>query len=82
MSVPMRYKNKICSYKHDSICIDERAHHADTKIRYAHKHASICIYERAHHREQRSRVYLVKQDKHRLTLLIVIYFIVESQCVH
>ena len=30
----------------------------------------------AEHREQMSRVYLVKQDKHRLTLLIVVYFIV------
>jgi hypothetical protein len=34
------------------------------------------------HREQRSRVYLVNQDKHRLTLLIVVYFIVKSQCSH
>jgi hypothetical protein len=32
------------------------------------------------HREQRSRVYLVEQDKRRLTLLIVISFIVESPC--
>ena len=36
----------------------------------------------AEHREQRSRVYLVKQDKHRLTLLIVVYFIVKSQYSH
>jgi hypothetical protein len=46
-----------------------------------HFDASLCV---SRHSEQRSRVYLVKQYnyKRRLTLLIVISFIVESPCVH